>query len=168
MHGPAFGGFRQLGYVTTGLDRAMDLFARRYGIPAFARFKGKREVEYAGQPALLDLSFALANFDGGQIELIEPHPGCVALYSQGLPSEGFAIHLHHVAMAFHGDAARWDNFPAELAAQGRTLAMQVRVTERSGFLYVDERASLGHYLEYIWSDGPGRLEELTPHFPGFA
>jgi len=168
MHGPAFGGFRQFGYVTTDLDRAIDLFAQRYGFPTFARFKGKRGVEYRGEAAMLDLSFALADFDGGQIELIQPNPGCVALYSDGLPDGGFGLHLHHVAMPFDGDAARWDGFEAELTAAGRKLAMQVRVSETSGFLYVDERETLGHYLEYVWSPGPGRLEELTPHFPGRA
>jgi hypothetical protein len=168
MHGPAFGGFRQFGYVTTDLDQAIEIFAQRYGFPSFARFNGKRAVEYQGQPAMLDLSFALADFDGGQIELIQPNPGCVALYSDGLPKSGFAMHLHHVAMPFDGDAARWEGFAAELAAQGRSLAMEVRLSERSGFLYVDERATLGHYLEYVWSEGPGRLEERTPRFPGLA
>lgn len=168
MHGPAFGGFRQFGYVTTDLDRGIDIFARRYGIPSFARFTGKRAVEYQGQPAMLDLSFALADFDGGQIELIQPNPGCVTLYSDGLPEAGFGMFLHHVAMPFDGDAARWEGFAAELEVQGRSLAMAVRLGERSGFLYVDERATLGHYLEYVWSEGPGRLEERTPHFPGLA
>jgi hypothetical protein len=169
MHGPAFGGFQQFGYVTNDLEQAIAVFAQRYGIPKFGRFEGGQfEVEYQGKPAVLDLTFALADFDGGQIELIAPGPDCVGIYSEGLPSNGFGMHLHHVSMPFDGDAERWERWPDELAAQGRRVAMQVRLGENSGFMYIDEREVLGHYLEYTWSDQPGRLSKWTPYFPGLA
>jgi hypothetical protein len=162
--GPAFSGFTQLAYVTTDLAKAIALFRERYGIPTFLERDGDMPVTYRGGPARLDLRFAIADVAGVQIELIEPRPGCVPIYFDGLPDSGFAIAFHHVSVPLPGDAARWDGFAAELAEHGREIAMTARVGETSGFLYVDEKPTLGHYVEYVWNAGTNRLKAITPGY----
>lgn len=165
--GPAFGGFTQIAYVTTNLSRAVELFRERYNVPSFLELDGDTLVEWRGETARLHLRFAIADVAGVQIELIEPKPDCVPIYFDGLPdpaSSEFAIAFHHVSVPLPGDAARWDGFAEELAAQGRSIAMRARISETSGFLYVDDRATLGHYVEYVWNAGPNRLKAITPGY----
>ncbi len=164
--GPAFSGFTQLAYVTNDLAQAIALFRDRYNIPAFFERDGDIPVEARGAPARLHLRYAIADVAGVQIELIEPKEGCVPIYFDGLPDSGsdFAIAFHHVSIPLPGDAARWDGFADELAAQGRTIAMRARVSPTAGFLYVDDRATLGHYIEYVWNAGENRLKAVTPGF----
>lgn len=166
--GPAFSGFTQIAYVTTDLDKAMALYRERFNVPSFLALSGDIDVAYRGDTARLKLRYAIADVAGVQIELIEPLPGCVPLYFEGLPESGkagdLAIAFHHVSVPLPGDAARWDGFADELAAQGREIAMSARVSESSGFLYVDDRAALGHYVEYVWNAGPNRLKVITPGY----
>jgi len=162
--GPAFSGFTQLAYVTTDLSQAIALFRERYNIPAFLELDGDLPVMDHTGPARLKLRFAIADVAGVQIELIEPKLGCVPIYREGLPETGFAIAFHHVSVPLPGDVARWDGFPAELATQGRSVAMTARVSPTSGFLYVDDKATLGHYVEYVWNAGPNRLKAMTPGY----
>lgn len=163
--GPAFSGFTQLAYVTTDLAQAIALFRDRYSIPSFLERDGDIPVTYRNAPARLHLRYAIADVAGVQIELIEPRDGCVPIYREGLPESGFAIAFHHVSVPLPGDAARWDRFAGELAAHGREIAMSARVSDESGFLYVDDRATLGHYVEYVWNTGPDRLKAKTPRYP---
>lgn len=166
--GPAFSGFTQIAYVTTDLDKAMTVYRDRFNVPSFLALDGDMEVAYRGNPARLRLRFAIADVAGVQIELIEPLPGCVPLYFDGLPASGkegdLAIAFHHVSVPLPGDAERWDSFGIELAALGRTIAMQARVSASSGFLYVDDKATLGHYTEYVWNAGQNRLKAITPGY----
>lgn len=164
--GPALGGFRQMAYITTDLARAIGVFRDTYGVPSFFEVEADIRVDYRGAPGDLKLRFAVVDLLGMQIELIEPRPGCIDLYTEGLPRDGsFAIVPHHIAITFTGDAARWRGWRAELATQGREVAMEGRVGEDAGFMYVDDRARLGHYVEYIWNRGRSRLAELTPSYP---
>lgn len=166
--GPAFSGFMQIAYVTTDLDKAMALYRDRYNVPSFFTVNGELPVEFHGGPALLKLRYAIADVAGVQIELIEPLPGCVPLYFEGLPESGkagdLAIAFHHVSVPLPGDEARWDGFAGELAAHDRTIAMRARVSETAGFLYVDDRKALGHYTEYVWNTGKNRLKAVTPGY----
>ncbi len=162
--GPAFSGFTQLAYVTTDLAQAMALFRERYAIPSFLERDGDITVTCRGAQARLHLRYAIADVAGVQIELIEPRPGCVPIYFEGLPESGFGIAFHHVSVPLPGDAARWDGFAAELASHGREIAMSARLGDTAGFLYVDDRATLGHYVEYVWNTGPDRLKAKTPGF----
>jgi hypothetical protein len=163
---PAFGGFYQQAYVTTDLDQALAVFRDAYGVPSFLTMDANYEIRYRGLPSLLNVRMALCNLNGVQIEVIEPREGCVDLYLEGLPKTGFGMAHHHVAVRIEGDFERWKRWRAEVGAGDRAVAMEGDLGPSAQFIYLDDRARLGHYTEYLWSSPEGRaaLEARIPTY----
>jgi hypothetical protein len=164
MH-PAFGGFYQNAYVTTDLDQALKVFREVYGVPEFLVMPTDMPIGYRGGPGRLHLRLALANLNGVQIEVIQGLEGCVDLYREGLPAEGFGLIHHHVAMRVTGPREAWDRWAAETAASDRGFVLQGDMGDVAQFAYVDDKRRLGHYTEYFWSaDGGAGLDAVIPRF----
>lgn len=140
-------GHYQNGYVTHDLDRALALIEGRYGLAGWARFEAEVQVTTAEGPATMQLRLASAWAGGTNIEVVEPMGGADCHYRSLLPEDPAdpAPRLHHWAL-------RRDDLPsmrAELAACGLPLAFAGE-SPQMVFAYMDARASLGHYLEFVW------------------
>ena len=85
-----FGDARQLGYLTTDLMKAIEFFVdgARIGPWFVAANRYLRGVDYRGTVMDVKLSTAHANSGGLQIELIEPDPDQVSIYSEWLARDG--------------------------------------------------------------------------------
>ncbi|MGD9663786.1 MAG: VOC family protein [Novosphingobium sp.] len=132
----------QAGFVVRNLDEAVERWFRKGAGP----FQAFRDIDiplfYRMEESSVRLNLALGQFDGVQIELIEPlGPGpslFAECYPDGYPDEA----LHHWGVI----ADDYDAFVETHAAEGRPLVMN---GEFSGyrFGFVDTRNSLGFMLE---------------------
>ncbi|HEY3694435.1 hypothetical protein [Phenylobacterium sp.] len=162
---PAFGGFFQNAYVTTDLDQALEVFRTVYGVPSFLVHEVDHGVSHRGRPGRMKLRLALANLDGVQIEVIEAAEGCVGLYREGLPAEGFGLAHHHVAMRIGGTLQDWRLWRSRMAAGDRGIVLEGEFGEAARFAYLDDRRRLGHYTEYLWMlDGGKAMDAAIPSF----
>ena len=155
----------QVAYVTSDITRAQAVFAEDYGVAHFFGFDGQAGGE--GGPAM---KIALANVGGLEIELIEPGAGA-ALYADVLPSDGrFAMVLHHLAIRVTGDLDAWTRHRAGLDETRHPVVLEGGLEDELRYVYTDERARLGHYLEHVWMspDLFARMEGLVPHYPAAA
>jgi hypothetical protein len=153
-----YDGFFQLAYVTTDLEQAIATYREHYGVERFLRVPMSFEASTPDGVKSARLSAAFAYVGATQIELIEPIEGSLTLYADALPSGGeepaFALRLHHVGCWLR-DRARWDAFRAGLDSSKHRIALESMLGEHeSQYLYLDERARLGHYCEYMWLDAP--------------
>jgi len=162
---PAFGGFYQNAYVTNDLDQALEVFRQTYGVPEFLVMPSDLTLSYRGGLGRLHVRLALANLNGVQIEVIEAQEGCIDLYREGLPENGFGLAHHHVAMRVKGGRADWDRWRAEAAAGDRGFVLEGDLGDTAQFAYLDDKRRLGHYTEYFWSaDGGAGLDAVIPRF----
>ncbi len=92
----------------------------------------------------LKVKIALGWHDGCEIELIEPIAGNVDFYHEALAAD-FAPRLHHTGVLVKD----WDKLKADVAAGGFPVIMSGELGDIN-FAYVDLRAQLGHYVEYMW------------------
>lgn len=158
--------FFQIAYVVSDLEQAMRAFRALQGIE---RFQTNRDVKISTRAGPANLHFALAFVGAQQIELIEPAGGADGVYRDALPREGFAMRLHHLGHLTRSDD-EWRHIQAAVAASGRETAV-AGTFEHEGvalmhYLYVDTRAELGHYLEYMCQTEAGRdLFAAVPRFP---
>jgi catechol 2,3-dioxygenase-like lactoylglutathione lyase family enzyme len=149
----ALTGHYQNGYVTRDLDRAVDLFSRRFGAIRFGYFEAEVPVLTADGPATMALRLAAGWAGHINIEIVQPISGAVDHYRTLLPADT-GMRLHHVALRSDDLSA----MEAEIAALGHPLAFGGD-SEAMVFRYVDARDTLGHYLEYVWK-APGGWDAI--------
>jgi hypothetical protein len=152
---PLLGRFFQLGYVGRDLDRCIAQFRRRFGPAEFQVVEGSADHPHTRR-------IALGYVGQTMIEIIEPNPGVPSIYLDALPGSPGNIRLHHTGHLV-------DDFAGALrtvTAHGYAVPLQLSLGETLDCCYVDLRAELGHYVEYI------RLGEAGvtwfASIPGFA
>lgn len=147
-----FAGLFQFAYVTNDIEQAKKVFAQQYGISKFLTLPEAvaSEVYHNGKQVTNLLKLAFANVAHNQIELIEPVSDGSGIYAEVLPDSGFALVFHHVACRHH-EREEWDAFRSGLDEKIHPVAIE-SASGPSSFLYLDERKTLGHYLEYMWLD----------------
>jgi hypothetical protein len=148
-----FNGAFQLAYVTTDLEQAIATYRERYGVERFATVPSSLEVSTPDGVRSARLLMAFGYINEIQIELIQPIEGTLTLYADALPDgPAFALRFHHVGCRLP-DRTQWDAFRAGLDPGRHRIALEsMQAGQQSHFLYLDERARLGHYLEYMWLD----------------
>lgn len=149
-------GFFQFGYVTNDIEQAMDNMKQFYGVKNFLNAGlMKSKVTLAdGRKVVNELLLSFAYVGQQQVELIQPINDPSGLYSGALTrKEGFETVLHHLASRFY-EKEQWNVFRSQLDLNEHTLAFE---SDGGSFnyLYTDERARLGHFLEYMWLDEEG-------------
>lgn len=155
-----FQDFYQLAYVTTDLDRALGMFADLYDVGEFAdRGEVTRALDDGGE---MRIRIAFAFIGSLQLEIIEPRGGRDAVYRHELPTEGFGMAWHHVAFKAPSPRALGD-VRASLIRAGHEVVLSGGTPGTSMFFYADARATLGHYLEYIYLSP--EQEEFHRQFP---
>ncbi len=145
-------GHYQNAYVTRDLDRAVELLGERYGLEDFIVFEPEMVLKTPLGDKPASVRAALAWAGGLQIELIQPCTGFLDHYLPYLPSDESdpTPRFHHVAVRRDDLAA----MRAEIAKLNLALAFEGEVPELI-FIYLDARATLGHYLEYVWASPAG-------------
>jgi hypothetical protein len=128
-------------WVTTDLDRAVDVFSKRYGVTDFRVLEG--EMPGGG---FIRVAFAWA---GGQVlEIICATGPGTEFYNELLPGGGeFAIRFHHLGFIVHDDAG-WKALEADLQSGEWPIAHKTLTGEFIDAYYI-KAPELGHYLEYV-------------------
>jgi hypothetical protein len=142
---PGFSDAYQIAYVTGDLARGTEMLQTRFGVPPFSCVS--LDLNLSTPAAAATIKVGIAWVGDLQIELIEPVSGAVEVYLAALPHDPSALAFHHLAMRVSGDIQSWHRVRGQLAEE--------RIAIEGGrddmrFAYLDERATLGHYLEYVW------------------
>jgi hypothetical protein len=139
----------QFGYVTTDLDRAMEVLADRYGLEHCVKITTAGSSFFVGdEPAEWEGRFAMGARGGPIIEVIEPVSGAVDFYRRFLPDDGsFAVRLHHLATFVDTGDDEWERIRAILRGSDLDFDYTVVIPGRVRAGYVDTSADLGHLLE---------------------
>lgn len=134
----------QNAYVTRDIDKWIEHFKATAKIDQIFSYEGAQKLIYPdGGEQVSKLAFIWIG--GLQYELIQPIGGNLTLYSEALP-EGNGLQFHHICMRIDD----WDEFRARVDQQDLPIAIEGD-TGGLKFLYLDARATLGHYLEYVWT-----------------
>jgi hypothetical protein len=147
----------QNAYVTRDRDEAIDLFRSEHNFDNFMLFEPTIEVRTPAGRGAAKTKMALGWIGNVQYEIIEPVSGLVDIYREGLP-EGRLMRFHHVCMRVDD----WAPFRARLDREGRSIVLEGGTEGHLQFVYVDARATVGHYLEYCWMT-PQRWAAMGGH-----
>jgi hypothetical protein len=133
-------------WVTNDLDRAVEIFAQRYGVTEFRFLEG--DMPSGGH---IRVAFAWA---GGQVlEVICASGAGSEFYNEMLPADQFAIRFHHLGFIVH-DEAGWQALEADLRAGDWQIAHETLTHDFIDAYYI-KAPELGHYLEYVRPFAPG-------------
>lgn len=156
----------QIAYVTNDLDAAMAALKDAYGTPGFFELSNIQPGEDpTGKPVL---KVALAVVGGVEVELIEPVGDTAPLFSDCLPGgDGLAICFHHVATRIDGPIAHWEAHVASLDLTRHPVVFEGGVGDMLRYIYTDERATVGHYVEHVWmsADLLAQMRTVVPTYP---
>ena len=151
-------GHHQNAYVTHDLDRAVGLMSKRFGIEKFDRMDPDMTIRTSAGDRPLRVRVASTWVGGLNIEIIEPVSGYVDHYVSMLPTDraDATPRFHHMSFRRNDEA----QMRAEVARLGLPLAFEGPVTIKGAvppliFMYVDARATVGHYIEYTWKSAEG-------------
>jgi hypothetical protein len=146
-------GHMQNAYVTHDIDRAVEMVGNRFGIERWQRVEPDMVVRTPQGDRPLVCRVASAWAGGLNIELIQPVSGFVDHYVTMLPADrtDATPRFHHVSLRREDEA----EMRAEIARLGLPLAFEGPVSIKDAipslvFVYLDGRASIGHYVEYTW------------------
>ncbi len=146
-----FGDIRQNGYVVRDIEAALRHWVEVLGVGPFFYFERllPRDFLYRGRPSPVELSIALANSGGLQVELIQQRNDAPSMYADFLRAgkEG----LHHLAY--------WtETFDADLARLKSYEIGQSGGVEDGRFVYFRAEAHPGTVIEL--SEISGRKGQL--------
>jgi hypothetical protein len=147
--GDLFANVWQVAYVTTDLDRGMELLRDRFGVENCVEVPTAGVTFLAGDKrAEWDVRIAMGARGGLIVELIEPVAGEVDFYRRFLPADGSPdLRLHHLATFVPVGDEVWASLGELLAASGLSIDYTVLIPDRVRAGYVDTTAELGHFLE---------------------
>lgn len=148
-----YGELRQVAYVVHDIERAMAYWSRAMGVGPwfYNEHVGVTEFSYYGKPsALPDLSIALANSGGVQVELIQQRNDAPSLYSDFLRAGGDGV--QHVAYW----TLEYDTLSRRLLEAGHREGHAGRIGQRGRFAY------------FVHNEAPGVVIELSEQTGGKA
>jgi len=148
----ALQGYYQNGYVTHDLDRAMALTGQSLGLGPFSFFDVEMVLNTSSGEKTSGVRVATAWAGRMQVELIQPVSGYIDPYLHALPvdPDDAVPRLHHVAM-------RRDD-PVAMRREAEGLGLPVAFESASagiGCIFIDARARLGHFLEFVTATDVG-------------
>ena len=146
-------GHMQNAYVTWDLNKAMEIVGNRFGVEHFDRFDPDMTVNTQLGPQPLVCRVASFWAGGLNVEIIEPVSGYIEHYTNMLPEDckDAAPRFHHISLRRDDEA----EMRAEIARLGLPLAFEGPLSIKEAipsliFVYLDGRATLGHYVEFTW------------------
>ncbi|MBU6269186.1 MAG: VOC family protein [Sphingomonadales bacterium] len=146
-------GHYQNAYLTHDLDHTLAAVDARYGKVDWIVFEPDMVLQAPDGPKHASVRAALGWHGGLQLEFIQPTKGWSLHYDPFLPADRSdpTPRFHHIAVRRENLA----DMRAEIAALGLPLAFEGEVPGVMVFIYLDARATLGHYLEYLWATPEG-------------
>lgn len=144
------GAIRQLGYVVTDIEEAMDHWSRVMGVGPFF-YNPRVPIEnytYEGQRYEVHNSVALANSGFIQVELIQTRNDAPSMYRDFLQAGHTG--LQHVAFWTED----YDTDLAAMTAQGFHVKMSGEVGKNGRFAYFDREYHPGTVIELSEVRGP--------------
>ncbi len=151
-------GHMQNAYVTHDIDKAVEIVSDRYGIAEWQRIDPDMVVKTLDGDKPLACRVASTWAGGLNIEIIQPVSGFVDHYVSMLPADrtDAVPRFHHISLRRDDEA----EMRAEIARLGLPLAFEGPVAIKDNipslvFVYLDGRASLGHYVEFTWKSPEG-------------
>jgi hypothetical protein len=153
---------QQIGYATTDCKEAVKRYGERYGVGNFLLLPNTESTISPGCTATINVALAFVN--GTMIELIEPAGGADTIYREVLPTSGFAVRHHHLGYAMFNEA-EWEAKQQEIERQKISVVLSGEAPGVVRYQYIDVRADIGHYVEYLYYLGQGGRELLKaiPH-----
>jgi hypothetical protein len=140
----------QNAYVTRNIAKWIEHFQTHAEVRKLITYEGSVEVRTPAGGVTQTSKLAFIWVGDLQYELIEPISGA-KLFSDALPNDD-SLRFHHICNRVDD----WDSFRARVDRQPYPVVLE-RGGEELKFLYLDARAFLGHYLEYVWA--PQKLWE---------
>lgn len=151
-------GHFQNAYVTHNLDKAIEIFSNQYGIERFDRFDPDMIVKTTAGEKPLCVRVASFWVGGLNIEVIEPVSGYVDHYVSMLPANrsDAVPRPHHLSFRRDDQQSMRD----DIAKLRLPLAFEGPLSIKNPipnliFVYLDARATLGHYIELTWKSREG-------------
>lgn len=146
-------GHMQNAYVTHDIDKAVEMVGNRYDLTEWQRIEPDMVVKTVDGDKPLVVRVASTWAGGLNLEFIQPVSGYVDHYVSMLPSDttDAVPRFHHISLRRDDEAA----MRAEIARLGLPLAFEGPVSIKDNipslvFVYLDGRASIGHYVEFTW------------------
>ncbi len=132
---------KQIAYAVDDLDAAIAHWVEIVRAGPFFRIDDATvaDVRYRGQPVEANLSLAIGNSGGVQIELIAPRGEAPSIYRERTHG---VHHLAYLARDFEGEAQR-------LVALGHPVAWALTLPGICRVSYHDTVAAFGHFIE-VW------------------
>ncbi|MGM7666721.1 hypothetical protein [Microbacterium sp. A93] len=146
----------QQAWVTTDLDRAVEVFREEQGIGSIAVFKDFGLPVADSEPLVIDVG--LCYVGDLQFEIIQPVSGPADLYRRHLPDSGdFALKYHHMCSVLDS-AEEYGRVLEDYRRRGVTIEVEGGFGDGGRFFYADTRDAVDHYQEYVL------LDEATNEF----
>lgn len=146
-------GHMQNAYVTHDIDKAVEMVGNRYDLTEWQRVEPDMVVKTVDGDKPLVVRVASTWAGGLNLEFIQPVSGYVDHYVSMLPSDksDAVPRFHHISLRRDDEA----EMRAEIARLGLPLAFEGPVSIKDKipslvFVYLDGRASIGHYVEFTW------------------
>ena len=139
----------QNAYVTRDIEKGIASFRDRADVQDAHSFEVGSAVWTPGGSGVAVNKLCFIWIGDLQYELIQPVSGPVSMYTDALPDDD-SLRFHHICMR----VPEWEGFRARVEAQRYPVVYEGN-TGATRFLYLDARAFLGHYLEYVYMDDEG-------------
>lgn len=144
----------QMSYITRDMDAAVEHVRTELGIENMDVSEAPVDLLCYGKPTHLVVKAAIANIGLNQFEIIQPVSGPTHIYTDEVDLSAHIINFHHVAIAVTGGYGEWEKLLAEVRESGDEFAYlfpaEPSPDDTLCFCYVDTRARIGHYTEYLW------------------
>lgn len=140
----------QLAWVTTDLERAVDVFKEEQGIKDIGIYENF-ELEVKDGPALI-IDVGLCYVGALQFEIIQPVSGPTELYTRHLPTNGeFALKYHHVCSELKS-MEEYERVLEDYRNRAVPIEVDGLLSGGGRFFYADTRDIVDHYQEYVLLD----------------
>lgn len=136
----------QNAYVCDDIEAAIAQFQKRAGVGQIPVHDIDQTIDTPAGPKRVSSRLAFIWIGDLQYELIQVVADETGIYAN-CQANGGPMRFHHICMRVDD----WDSFRAKVDQQDLPLVMERPHDPHLKFLYLDARAVLGHYLEYVWT-----------------
>ncbi len=137
----------QNAYVCDDIEAAIKIFRTGAQIGEVRIIDVAQPVSTSEGLRTVAMRIAFLWIDDLQYELIEVVNDETGIYANCL-SNGGALRFHHICMR----VPDWNSFRDRVRQQDLPVVMErAHEGDQLKFLYLDARATFGHYLEYVWT-----------------
>ncbi len=136
----------QNAYVCDDIEAAITQFRGHTGIGEVAVHDIDQTISTPSGPKRVASRLAFIWIGDLQYELIQVITDETGIYGN-CQANGGPLRFHHICMKVDD----WDSFRANVDAQNLPVVMERSDDAQLKYLYLDARATFGHYLEYLWT-----------------